>query len=664
MISKVLPIKKIVFYKHGVGFFERTGRVSGVQNLKLSFKKKDMNDILKSLIVLDRATGSRVLSVTYDIQDDVEQIIKEKSINLGKATTLRDLLTYLRGFDVTLNIKGEEVTGTVIGVDYSDERNKLSDNFLSLYIPEKKKVLICLLGDITDFQIKDPLAARDLTFFLEKSISERKKDERFVNLLLEGEEHDLLISYIASAPTWRVSYRLIYQPSENKGILMGWGIVNNNLDEDLEDVNLILTTGMPISFVYDLYSPRILERPHVKDEVSALAKPGSLEQPLSKKETDVPAMKMFSTRKLCETCDYPVTEMAESEFDLSGIAEKTALTATGEKEGFFFKYTIPTSVTIKRGQSAMVPILNFSFDCLKERIYKAKKGEKHPYLILSFNNSSPYILEGGPVTILENDSYKGEAIVPFVSKNQHVRLPYAIDMEVTVKEDFCEYDTFNTFIFTENTAGNYLFSREVFHTSESLYSGNNTSDEAVTLIIEHIPYEKGYELFDTLEPVEKTENHIIWKMVLPPRTFQILKVKERKKVWRNEYYNNLSMEKLNQWLKKEYLSEITYNRLSDIFVFFEQIRELEKWKEKLDQDKRHIIERQEALKDQLQVLGDRGDEGTLRKKYIKNIESLEDRLDEINNEKESLGKKLFDLKKKIDHALSDLAREHKVVSGE
>ncbi|MEQ8187049.1 MAG: hypothetical protein ABRQ39_03700 [Candidatus Eremiobacterota bacterium] len=655
MITNPLPIKKIVFYKHGIGFFERSGKLSGQKKVTLSFKKKDMNDILKSLVVINKNPEGKVLGISYDTQEDAEVIIKEKSINLGKEKSLRDLLCALRGYNITLNVKGEKISGTVAGIDYSEERRDFSRNVLSLYINDKKQVLTYPLSEINDFLINDPVAAGDLTFFLEKSIGERKKDEKFVTLLLDGDEHDLSISYIASAPIWRVSYRLIHNSKENRGYIMGWGIINNTMEEDLENVEIVLTTGLPVSFTYDLYSPKTLDRPQIKDEARQMT--AVIEHDMKKKDQTAGTMKMPVSKVIADTGE--LCSIHEQKADLFDSTKKTTTLTKGEKESQFFKYTVSNPVTIKRGQSAMVPILTYSFDCLKEHIYTARKMEKNPYLTLSFKNKSPYVFGRGPVTILEDSSYIGEAIIPFISKEQYVRLPYAVDVEVTVKEEFSEYDTFNSFVFIENSAGNYLFYKEVYHTSETLYSANNSSSEEVNLIIEHTPYGHGYELYETLEPVEKTDNYIRWKIILPPKNFQILKIRERKKIHRNEYYNNLSMEKLSQWFKNHCMDEIIYNRLSDIYVFFEQIREIEKWREKLEQDRKQILEKQTSFRDQLQVLGDRGDEGTLRKRYIKNMENQEDRLEEINNEKENLAKKLFELKKKIDQAVAELAREQK-----
>lgn len=52
-----LPVKRMVLYKHGVGFFERYGSAGPEASATLTFKKEEMNDILKSLAAFPRATG-------------------------------------------------------------------------------------------------------------------------------------------------------------------------------------------------------------------------------------------------------------------------------------------------------------------------------------------------------------------------------------------------------------------------------------------------------------------------------------------------------------------------------------------------------------------------------------------------------------------------------
>ena len=58
-----LPITHMTLYKHGVGYFERKDKVEGEQ-VEFSFRSDEMNDILKSLTIIDSGEG-RVLGLDY-----------------------------------------------------------------------------------------------------------------------------------------------------------------------------------------------------------------------------------------------------------------------------------------------------------------------------------------------------------------------------------------------------------------------------------------------------------------------------------------------------------------------------------------------------------------------------------------------------------------------
>jgi hypothetical protein len=44
-----LPVRRVVLYKHGVGYFEREGSVENDAILTLTFKQSEVSDVLKSL---------------------------------------------------------------------------------------------------------------------------------------------------------------------------------------------------------------------------------------------------------------------------------------------------------------------------------------------------------------------------------------------------------------------------------------------------------------------------------------------------------------------------------------------------------------------------------------------------------------------------------------
>src|SRR5438046_2100267 len=48
-----LPIKQVVLFNSGVGYFQREGEIDGDTRIQLSFPVGDINDLLKSLVLQD-----------------------------------------------------------------------------------------------------------------------------------------------------------------------------------------------------------------------------------------------------------------------------------------------------------------------------------------------------------------------------------------------------------------------------------------------------------------------------------------------------------------------------------------------------------------------------------------------------------------------------------
>ena len=71
-----LPIKRVVLYKNGVGYFEHLGHVKDQQDVTVSFTSAQLNDVLKSLTVIDLAPAP-VVSVTYDSTKPADRQLSE-----------------------------------------------------------------------------------------------------------------------------------------------------------------------------------------------------------------------------------------------------------------------------------------------------------------------------------------------------------------------------------------------------------------------------------------------------------------------------------------------------------------------------------------------------------------------------------------------------------
>ncbi|MEM6787847.1 MAG: hypothetical protein AAF715_10055, partial [Myxococcota bacterium] len=63
-----LGLSRVVLYRNGVGYFERQGEIEG-DELRIRVRKDQINDLLKSLTIVDRKTGQAV-SVSMPLDPD------------------------------------------------------------------------------------------------------------------------------------------------------------------------------------------------------------------------------------------------------------------------------------------------------------------------------------------------------------------------------------------------------------------------------------------------------------------------------------------------------------------------------------------------------------------------------------------------------------------
>src|ERR1700761_2481333 len=59
-----LPVRRVVLFKNGVAYVEHVGAVSGSQSVSIDFTTSQLNDVLKSLTVIDFGKG-RIAGVNY-----------------------------------------------------------------------------------------------------------------------------------------------------------------------------------------------------------------------------------------------------------------------------------------------------------------------------------------------------------------------------------------------------------------------------------------------------------------------------------------------------------------------------------------------------------------------------------------------------------------------
>jgi len=704
-----LPIRRMILYKHGVGYFERSGAVSGTA-LRLSFPRAAMDDVLKSLVALDLGAG-QVHGIDFETPEDRASQIARGSIHLSDDRSLLDLLRDLRGRRVRLWLEEEreepkkgfglrggkppeprepaendgppvpempppsrtQADGLVIGIDVEDDENLLRAPIVSIYQPEQRRVRTYALREIKRLELLDDRSAEDLSYFLRAAQSE--EDRRAATLRLSDGEHELLVGYIAPAPAWRVSYRILFEDEGQKTkderpsssdekpsslvvrpsssvLLQGWGLFDNQLDEDLADVALTLVAGMPVSFRYRLYEPHTPERPLIADEERTVAAPiefaGGMPQPVA-----APMMAAAAAPPGMAKRSRPMTlsadESREEMLSMDALDSSTVVASAGEERGALFQYRVTHPVSVARGQSAMVPIVGQRLAGRKELLYNGQKLPKHPVASLRLRNETGLTLERGPVTVLEQGDYAGEAVLPFTHAGGELIVPYAVELGINIQEEHSgERQTRGI-----SVRDDYLLFQEwdVRHTRYRIHS---TLPAAAELMLEQalLP---SYELTETAAPAEQAQGLARWPVACPPGAETTFVVHQRMETSRWERVRGVTPNQLSEFLKNRYLDKATFKALSGVLEIYGQIEAHNRRLQEIERERNAIYRQQQQIQGSLGPLGREGEEGALRSRYVATLGELEDRLAALGSEEQRLSAENTRLEQEANTQLAALA---------
>src|SRR5262245_37311137 len=297
-----IPVRRVILYKNGIGYFEHVGKVRGNQTVTVAFNSTQLNDVLKTLTTLDLGNG-RVTGVSYNSEAPLAQRLNGLRLPVGEHATLSQLLDALRVARIEARTGDRIVAGRLLGV----EERVRSKNGEMTTVEE-----MTLVGDAGDIRVVEitpavtvRLAERDSTqqvgAYLGLLASTRGRDQRLLKIATAGTgERDLLVSYISEVPVWKATYRIVLSPDGGKPLLQAWAIVDNTVGEDWQNVELSLVAGAPQSFLQQLSQPLYAQRPVVPLPASLLAMPQTHQGTIAEDENlsgkIEPASEEFRTR--------------------------------------------------------------------------------------------------------------------------------------------------------------------------------------------------------------------------------------------------------------------------------------------------------------------------------------------------------------------------------
>jgi hypothetical protein len=270
--TQTLPIRRVILYSNGVAYIERRGTVMGHAEVDLSFKQSQVDDVLKSMVVLDLGRG-RVGAVSYNSSAPPSARMADIPFSISPATGgtsggLAGVLGQLQGARVAVTTaSGRTASGSILTVEerrQQDDPQKPSVTTHALVIASEGGELQSFdLSDVRAVRLLDEGTRRDVGEFAAASASARRRDAKTITVTSDGAgAREMLVSYTVAAPIWKTTYRVVLDDAGTP-FFQGWAIVDNVSDEDWTDVQLSLISGTPVSFIQPIQKPFYRYRPVV-----------------------------------------------------------------------------------------------------------------------------------------------------------------------------------------------------------------------------------------------------------------------------------------------------------------------------------------------------------------------------------------------------------------
>ena len=659
-----LRVTRAVLYQNGIGYFERQGKVKG-QQIKLRILPQQITDVLKSLTVVDLGSG-RAINVALPVEKTRSRRLSALPPQVRRGGGIMAIARAFRGARATVRGRGASGTGRILGV----ENLARSGEWRLTILKDNGTLMSFDLKSVRSMQIKDRTLEVGLRKALDVALDEGSWKPVELTVHLTGPTpHDLMVSYVVEMPTWKPAYRVVLTAGKKEGLLQGWAVVDNVSGEDWNKVNLSLTAGTPLTFTYDLYSPRYVRRPDLspRQEAVAHAPPPPTSGAALAFEADDDADEE-SEAKEEKKRDYSPKKKARRKrgrrgwgggkaSGIGGLGSRSAprsstrrpympkpkprprLTSalleksfralvSGSRVGSLFRYDIEEPVTIRDRQSALVSLLDKKVPAEDVLLFRMETSRTHPYRAVRLTNTTGYILEGGPVAIYKDGNFVGEAVGGKVEAKTSTFIPYSLDGRILI-----------TLSDRMEDAGARLlkivrgqFQLEVKRISVHKYTVHNRSGKEATLYIQR-RHRTGWKVVQPNKGVLIEKEYLFIPVKVAAKGKTEIEVKEETPVRRwVGLHSSMGRNAIKLYLDDPSADPKISGSLKEAMQLQEQIGALQQKIYRARREKRLHSERMQQVRENIRVLGKSKLNQRLALQLTRKLKVLSNKLDKVTGE--------------------------------
>jgi hypothetical protein len=292
--------------------------------------------------------------------------------------------------------------------------------------------------------------------------------------------------------------------------------------------------------------------------------------------------------------------------------------------GELFRYAIATPVTLERGRSAMLPIVNESVEGDKVSIYNQSVHAKHPLNGLRLKNSTDLHLMQGPITVFDGGAYAGDAQIQDLPPASERLISYAMDLDTEVAPEAKDHPT--RLVSCRMVKGVFYTSHKYSRTRN--YTVKNSGSKVKTVLVEY-PVDNNWTLVEPKEPSEKTRDLYRFAVSAEPGKPAKVEVTEDQTVNSSVAVTNMDDNTIRIYLSSQVVSEKVKAALQEVVKRKLAIEQVVRQRQEHERQIAIIGQEQERIRNNMKELPK---DSELYRRYVAKFTEQEDSIDNLRTQ--------------------------------
>jgi len=652
-VDKEPELERVVLSTGGVGYFEYEAQISGSAEIPIEVRLDQVDDVLKSLVVYDQK--GTVGLIRLPGKAPLDEAFRDLPFPRTALNDTSGLLNALSGAEVIISgdkeLRGRLVNVTGEFIQNSNGSGSLVQHRVSLLTDAGLQSTV--LERSTAVRFADQKLQKQIDEALLAVATNRKQDRRSLSLTLSGEgKRPIRVGYVVEAPLWKASYRLTVTEGDASadGQLLGWAILENLSGLDWKDVDLVVTSGNPVTFKQALYESYYVSRPSIPVEVLGRIMPpkddGAVAYELAAQNVPMesggamPLRPQMKARAMGMTDGFASREMAAdmamapaaAPMPMSNVIQQAQIQAAESQDAatqVIFRY--PQPVTVDNGQSVMLPIISGAVKAEQVSLYNPSTHATHPLASVRLTNDGDFGLPPGVVTLFTRPDAKSE--VNFAGDAQLTPLPsgddrllsFALDQKVSLvpSNKFSEQKV-------SGSIADGIFKLNVRQESSTTYKIENNAAQDRKLLIEY-PKQGGWNLAEPkAEGIEETaQNYRVPVTVEAGKTREFRIMLERP-VLQHFELGTLDGSQIAAFATARELSDPVRQAMARLADYKQRVEERLRALQNLDAQIQRRSEEQERVRRMLTSVPSNSD---IYRRYLSDLNKQEDEMQRLQSQR-------------------------------